>query len=122
MSKVSIDIDPDLPRRFDSLRAFVHFRSGAVHKYLKVQAADMDMAPSTLSRKLAPADGDTQRFNVDDLEAWIESTGDAPAIVCYLASKYMHTDEFNLAYQAERLGKLSDELARELGRLKQGNA
>ena len=118
--KVSITIDPELPQRFDTLRSYVHFRSGAVPKYLKVQAADMDMAPSTLSRKLSPTDGDTQRFNVDDLEAWIDSTGDAPAVVSYLASKYMHNDEFNLAYQAERYAKLCEEMAKELQRLKAG--
>ncbi len=37
-------------------------------------------------------DGDTQRFNLDDLEAWLASTGDAAAVVEYLAAKYMDTD------------------------------
>jgi hypothetical protein len=118
MNKVSINIDPELPQRFDTLRAYVHFRSGAAQKYLKVQAADMDMAPSTLSRKLNPAEGDTQRFNVDDLEAWLASTGDAPSVISYLASKFMHNDAFNLAFQAERYAKLCDEMAKELATLR----
>ena len=52
----------------------------------------MDLAPSTLSRKLNPAEGDTQRFNCDDLESWLASTGDAPAVIEYLCAKYMDND------------------------------
>ena len=44
-------------------------------------------------RKLNPAEGDTQRFNCDDLEAWLASTGDAPAVIEYLAAKFMDSDE-----------------------------
>ena len=51
------------------------------------------IAPSMLSRKLNPADGDTQRLNCDDLEAWIASTGEASAVIEYLAAKYMDSPE-----------------------------
>lgn len=53
----------------------------------------MDMSPSMLSRKLNPGEGDTQRFNIDDLENYIKATGDAGAVVEYLAAKYMDSDE-----------------------------
>ncbi len=49
----------------------------------------------------------------------MQSTGDASAIVSYLASKYLHDDEFNLAFEAERLAKLSHELSLELQKLKE---
>ena len=118
MNKLTVNINPELPERFETLRQFVAFRSGVVPKYSKVQAADMDMAPSTLSRKLNPTEGDTQRFNVDDLEAWLRSTGDAQAVVEYLAAKYLHIDEFRLAAEIERLQKLNDEVAQVLVELR----
>ena len=93
MSQMTFNWEPNLPERFPSLRAYVAHRSSTVRKPPKVQAADMDIAPSTLSRKLNPAEGDTQRFNCDDLEAWLASTGDAPAVIEYLAAKFMDSDE-----------------------------
>ena len=92
MNQLTLNLEPSTPERFPTLRAFIAHRAALTAKHLKVQAADLDMAPSTLSRKLNPADGDTQRFNVDDLEAWISSTGEASAVIEYLASKFMDTD------------------------------
>ncbi len=92
LNQLTLNLEPSTPERFPTLRAFVAHRSALTAKHLKVQAADLDMAPSTLSRKLNPAEGDTQRFNVDDLEAWIASTGEASAVIEYLASKFMDSD------------------------------
>ena len=93
MNQLTLNLEPSTPERFPTLRAFIAYRAATTAKHLKVQAADLDMAPSTLSRKLNPAEGDTQRFNVDDLEAWIASTGEASAVIEYLASKFMDSDE-----------------------------
>src|SRR5690606_25341461 len=73
MNQLTLNLEPSTAERFPTLRAFVAHRAAMTSKHLKVQAADLDMAPSTLSRKLNPADGDTQRFNVDDLEGWLAS-------------------------------------------------
>lgn len=105
MSQLTLNFDPALADRFPSLRHYVAHRSAVVSKGQKTQAADMDMAPSTLSRKLNPAEGDTQRFNCDDLEAWLASTGDAPAIIDYLAAKFMDTPA---ARRARALTKLEN--------------
>lgn len=102
-SQLTLSFEPALPERFPSLRAFVAHRAAIDRKPMKCQAADMDMAPSTLARKLNPADGDTQRLNCDDLEAWIASTGEASAVIEYLAAKFMDTDE---ARRARALSKL----------------
>lgn len=92
MSQLTLNFEPALPERFPTLRNFIAHRSAVVAKPMKVVAADMDISPSTLSRKLNPSDGDTQRFNVDDLELWLESTGDAASVVEYLAAKYLDND------------------------------
>ena len=118
MSQLTLNFEPALPERFSSLRAYVAHRAGVVSKPLKAQAADMDLAPSTLSRKLNPNDGDTQRFNLDDLEDWLASTGDAPAVIEYLAAKYMDTPEARRHRMLTKVEGLLPELAQLLATLK----
>ena len=116
--QLTLNFDPALHERWPTLRAFVAYRSALVRKSLKVQAADMDMAPSTLSRKLNPAEGDTQRLNCDDLEEWLSSTEDAAAVVEYLASKFLHSDAHRKARTLARVEELSGELTTLLNKLK----
>ena len=111
MSQFTLNFEPALPERFPTLREYIAHRSTLVSKMPKVQAADMDMAPSTLSRKLNPHDGDTQRFNLDDLESWLKSTGDAPAVVEYLAAKFLDNDINRKARLASRVETLLAELS-----------
>lgn len=119
MSQLTLNFDPALHERFTSLRSFVAYRAQAgVTKPMKAQAADMDMAPSTLSRKLNPADGDTQRMNLDDLEAWLTSTGDAAAVVEYLASKYLDNDATRQQRIAAKLEAMLPDLLQTLAQLK----
>lgn len=122
MSQYTLNFEPALPDRFPTLRAFVAHRSAVVSKPMKAQAADMDMAPSTLSRKLNPSDGDTQRFNLDDFEAWLQSTGDAAAAVEYLAAKYLDTDTARHQRVVANVERLMAELAKQLPALKAGAA
>lgn len=119
MSQLTLNFEPALPERFQTLRAFVAHRASAmVTKPMKTQAADMDMAPSTLSRKLNPADGDTQRFNLDDLEAWLASTGDAPAVIEYLAAKYMDSDSARSQRVVAKLEAMLPDLLQTLAQMK----
>lgn len=111
MSQYTFNFEPTIPERFPTLRQYVAFRSTQVSKPMGLQAADLDVAPSTLSRKLNPSESDTQRFNVDDLEAWIKSTGDAAAVVEYLAAKYLDSKEARQARIASQAERLLTELA-----------
>ena len=81
----------------------------------------MDMSPSMLSRKLTPSEGDTQRFNCDDLENYISVTGDTTAIE-YLASKYLQSDVSRQARAIARVEALATEMGNALAALKQGAA
>lgn len=119
MSQLTLNFEPALPERFPSLRAYVAHRASMVSKHLKVQASDMDMAPSTLSRKLNPTEGDTQRFNLDDLEAWIQSTGDAGAVIEYLAAKYLDSDVDRRARAVHQTEQLLAQLTNLLPSLKE---
>jgi hypothetical protein len=118
MSQYTFNFEPTIPERFPTLRQYVAYRATQVSKPMKSQAADLDIAPSTLSRKLNPAEGDTNRFNVDDLEGWIVSTGDAAAVVEYLAAKYLDSKEARQARIAGQAERLLNELASILPALK----
>lgn len=117
-AQMTLSFEPALPDRFPSLRAYVAHRSSVTQKSQKSQAADMDMAPSTLTRKLNPAEGDTQRLNCDDLEAWIASTGEASAVIEYLAAKYMDSPEARKARLLAKLEGSVPELLQMLASLK----
>ena len=109
-AQLTLDFEPALPERFRTLRDFMAFRVQVQAKSAKTIAGDMDMSPSTLSRKLSPADGDTQRFNIDDLEHYISVTGDTAAIE-YLAAKYLCSDESRKVRALARVESLSAELS-----------
>lgn len=118
MSQLTLNFEPALPERWPTLRAFIAHRSAIVPKKQSTVAADMDLAPSTLSRKLNPSEGDTQRFNVDDFEAWLESTGDAPAVMEYLAAKFMDCDKARQQRTLASAERLIAELAKVLPALR----
>lgn len=117
-SQLTLSFEPSLPERFPTLRAYIAHRTPLLAKPAKVIAADMDMSPSTLSRKLNPSEGDTQRFNLDDMEAFLESTGDAPAVIEYLAAKYMDSPEARKARALTKVERLAEELASAMASLK----
>jgi hypothetical protein len=108
--QLTLNFEPSLPERFSTLREYVAHRAMVVSKPIKVQAADMDLSPSTLSRKLNPAEGDTQRMNLDDFEGWLSSTKDAAAVIAYLAAKYMDSDDARRTRVLSRVESMLPEL------------
>lgn len=118
-SQLTLSFEPAITERFNSLREFIAHRIQVQAKPAKSIAMDMDISPSTLSRKLSPGEADTQRFNVDDLEAYMRTTGDTSAIE-YLAAKYLHSDDHRKARAIARVEELSNELTRTLALLKGG--
>ncbi len=82
----------------------------------------MDLSPSTLSRKLNPTEGDTQRMNLDDLEAFLESTGEAGAVIEYLAAKFMDSDEARRTRALVRVEGLAKQLAQAMETLRASGA
>lgn len=117
-SQMTLNFEPSLPDRFPTLRSYIAHRTPLLAKSAKSIAADMDMSPSTLSRKLNPADGDTQRFNLDDLESFLEATGDAPAVIEYLAAKYMDSPEARKSRVLSKVEQLAEQLSVAMAALK----
>lgn len=121
--QLTLNFEPALPDRFPTLRKYVAHRVHIHQKSAKTIAADMDMSPSLLSRKLtsgeSPDDKDTQRFNCDDLEAYLQSSGDAPAIIEYLAAKYMDTPEARKARVLARVESMLPDLMAALATMRE---
>ena len=117
-NQLTFNFEPSLPERFTTLRAYVAHRATLQSKPMKSIAADMDMSPSTLSRKLNPAEGDTQRFNLDDLEEYLAVTKDAPAVIEYLAAKYMDSPAARKTRLLAKFESLSSEFERTLIQLR----
>jgi hypothetical protein len=117
-SQLTLNLEASLPDKFGSLREYISHRVMIQKDSQKVIAAHMDMAPSMLSRKLNPHEGDTQRFNLDDLESYIKNTGDAAAVIEYIAAKYLDNDEARSARAVTRVESLINELAPLLAQMK----
>lgn len=116
--QLTLNFEPALPERFPSLRKYIAFRVQTLPKTAQLIAADMDLSPSTLSRKLNPTESDTQRFNVDDLEGYLSSTGDVAAVIEYLAAKYMDSDKARHNRMLAKVEAMLPELASALASLK----
>lgn len=119
-NQLQLNFEPSLPERYPTLREYVAYRTLIHPRPAKSIAADMDVSPSVLSRKLNPSEGDTQRMNLDDFEGWLQSTGDAAAVVQYLAAKYMDSDDTRKARAIGQAEKLLAELGPVLAALRAG--
>lgn len=82
--QLTLDLDVSLVTSHRSLRDCI--ASGVYKRGLKTVAADLDLSPGNLS--VALSDDPHRRFGVDDLERYIQSTGDKSPIA-YLIGKYM---------------------------------
>lgn len=117
-SQLTLNFEPSIAERWPSLRAYLAHSAMLQQKSFKTIAADMDISPSTLTRKLNPGDGDTQRFNLDDLEGYIQSTGDVDTVIEYLAAKYKDSPEQRKARTISKVEAMLPELVQLLGSLK----
>jgi hypothetical protein len=104
-SQLVLDLEPGLLDRFPSLRECI--AAGVYRRGLGKCAIDLDQAPGNLSVQLS-ADP-SRRFSVDELERYMEKTGDYTPIH-YLAEKFLSDrgakQEAAQAELLEQLGKL----------------
>lgn len=86
-TQLTLDFRPGLTERYETVLDCIKSSIYSSEKPLKTIAANMDMSPSDLSRKLAGNPDDPRRFSVQDLERYVEITGDTIPIL-YLAQKF----------------------------------
>ena len=88
MAQLTMNFEASLVTSYATCRDYVAARVHQIGKTQKEIAADMDLSPSQLSRKLAQGDADSARFTLDDLENYVRVTGDIEPVL-YLAGKYV---------------------------------
>lgn len=107
MEQITLNYDAGISEAYGTCREFVAHRIHNQGRPQKSIAADMDYSPSHLSRKCAQSPDDSMRLTVDDLERFMEVTGDTSPVL-YLVEKYLTG--------ADRLAQLEAELERLRGR------
>jgi hypothetical protein len=103
MRQMSLTLETGIGSRNRSLRD--HMTTQIYMGGLVAIAGKMDVAPSKLTEKLAGAssDGKPRGMTIDELERYIEATGDKSPIH-YLVDKYLHDPA---VAQQEALAKLA---------------
>ncbi len=108
--QLTLDFMPGLAERHSSALECVRECVYTSRNPLKTVAADMDMSQSELSRKLSGNPDDSRRFTLDDLERFIQSTGDVTPIY-YLIEKYLEDEKVKQQRAMSELLKLAPQLA-----------
>jgi hypothetical protein len=121
-AQLTLSFEPSLSERFRSLREFVAYRVQEQRLNAAALAGKMDLSPTTLSRKLNQNEGDSQRLNCDDLEAYIAATGDVMSVIQYLAAKFSPgSDDARKSRAIAQVEQLLPELTRALATLRSGS-
>jgi len=79
--QLTLDFQPGLTELYGSSVDCVRARVHQIGRQLKSIAADMDMSPTELSRKLANNPNDKRPFTLFDLERYVRATGDTVPIL-----------------------------------------
>lgn len=86
--QLTLNFEAGLVAAYASCREYVGARVHLQGRPQKAVAADMDLSPSQLTRKLAQSEADSARFTLDDLETFLRVTGDIQPVL-YLVEKYL---------------------------------
>jgi len=105
---MDIEFEAGLVRVYPTLMDMVRSVAGHCGKPHKAIAADMDLSPSELSRKLSENPDDSRRLNVRELEAFITSTGDRGLDVIYwLIERFLERPQARQDRAANELLKMA---------------
>jgi hypothetical protein len=105
MTQLTLSLEPGIAARFRSLKEVV--ATGAYQRGVVAVAAKIDRQPSHLSEALSGSD--RRKFDVDDLERYIETTGDTQPIF-YLVAKFLRDPGVMQAEAVERLAEIAKQL------------
>lgn len=103
--QLTLNLDAGLAESYGTCREYVAARVHHQGRPQKAIAADMDYSPSDLSRKLAQNPDDSRRFTLDDLERFMDVTGDKSPVL-YLVEKYLVESEGEIEVLKRRLAEL----------------
>lgn len=100
--QLTLNFEAGVVESYSTCREYVGSLVHSQGRPQKAVAADMDYSPSDLTRKLAQNPDDSRRFTLDDLEKFMDVTGDTKPVL-YLVEKYFA--------KSDRIADLEKELA-----------
>lgn len=103
--QLTLQLEAGISEIYPTCREYIATRVHQLGKYQKQIAADMDLSPSHLSRKLAQAPNDTMAFTLDNLEQYIQTQHDTKPIL-YLVEKYMTSSKSEIQRLKARIAEL----------------
>lgn len=103
--QLTLTLEPSLAVVHPSLKACI--AAGIYARGVVAVAGKIDHSPSHLSEALSGAD--RRKFDVDDLEAYIEKTGDTTPVL-YLVAKFLRDPGVVQQEAMERLTKIAEAL------------
>lgn len=103
-TQLTLDFEPGLTEKYPHLLDCVRAAAYTHRNPLKTIAADMDVSQSDLSRKLAGNPDDPRRFSLDDLERFIDATGDMSPVY-WLVAKYLQDERVKQDRALQELAK-----------------
>ena len=103
--QVALEFDETLAQRFRCLRDAV--AQGVYQRGLKSVAADLDLSPGNLS--VALSDDPHRKLGVDELERYIQTTGDKTPIY-WLIARYLGDDAAARDHALEQVSSLLQNL------------
>ena len=109
-TQMTLNFDAGISAQSESLKEFLReeaipnlWQSRGIPK--KHVAADMDLSPSELTRKLSDNPNDPRNFTIDDLELYLSKSGDmSPSY--YLLDKHGRKDNDEIAELRAKLARL----------------
>ncbi len=104
-TQLTLNFEAGVTDAYPTCREFVAARIHQIGRAQKVVAADMDYSPSHLARKLGQSPADSMRFTLDDLERYIDVTGDTQPVY-YLVEKYLASGGDEIDALERRLAQL----------------
>lgn len=103
-TQLTLDFEPGLTEKYPHLLDCVRGAAYTHRNPLKTIAADMDVSQSDLSRKLAGNPEDPRRFSLDDLERFLDATGDMSPVY-WLVAKYLQDERVKQDRALQELAK-----------------
>lgn len=108
-TQLTLELNLELLQRYRTLRECVHHVALDHPKGMKSLAAECDLSPSELTRRLSPSDGDPRSCDVDLMVRIMEATGDVRPLH-WLVARFVPSE-------ADRRSAAVDELTAILPRL-----
>lgn len=108
-NQLTLELQPDLLRRFSTLRQCVHHVALNYQHGMKNLAADLDLSESELSRRLSPSENDNRSCDVNLMVQIMERTGDATPLH-WLMARFLRDPDVRKQAAVEQLAQLVPEI------------